>query len=69
MSWENRLRGLAVAIGSAVRWLAGDLRAHWLSALFSVAAAFVIDLPDIGGSRLLREKGVKIHTLVSFEGH
>jgi adenine phosphoribosyltransferase len=34
-----------------------------------VAAAFVIDLPDIGGSRLLRDKGVKIHTLVSFEGH
>ena len=34
-----------------------------------VAAAFVIDLPDIGGSQLLRDKGVKIHTLVSFEGH
>jgi len=34
-----------------------------------VAAAFVIDLPDIGGSKLLRDKGVKIHTLVSFEGH
>src|SRR4029078_12626197 len=34
-----------------------------------VAAAFVIDLPDIGGSKRLRDKGVKIHTLVSFEGH
>jgi adenine phosphoribosyltransferase len=34
-----------------------------------VAAAFVIDLPDIGGSQRLRDKGVKIHTLVSFEGH
>ena len=26
-------------------------------------------LPDIGGSKLLHDKGVKIHTLVSFEGH
>jgi adenine phosphoribosyltransferase len=34
-----------------------------------VAAAFVIDLPDLGGARKLRDKGVKIHTLVSFEGH
>ena len=33
-----------------------------------VAAAFVIDLPDLGGSRLLREKGVKVHTLVEFKG-
>jgi adenine phosphoribosyltransferase len=34
-----------------------------------VAAAFVIDLPDLGGARKLRDKGVKVHTLVSFEGH
>jgi adenine phosphoribosyltransferase len=34
-----------------------------------VAAAFVIDLPDLGGSARLRNKGVKTHTLVSFEGH
>jgi adenine phosphoribosyltransferase len=34
-----------------------------------VAAAFVIDLPDLGGSERLRGKGVKVHTLVSFEGH
>ncbi len=33
-----------------------------------VAAAFVIDLPDLKGSTLLRDKGVKVHTLVSFEG-
>jgi adenine phosphoribosyltransferase len=33
-----------------------------------VAACFVIDLPDLGGSRLLREKGVKVHTLVEFKG-
>jgi adenine phosphoribosyltransferase len=34
-----------------------------------VAAAFVIDLPDLGGAERLRNKGVKTHTLVSFEGH
>jgi adenine phosphoribosyltransferase len=34
-----------------------------------VAAAFLIDLPDLGGAQKLREKGVKVHTLISFEGH
>jgi adenine phosphoribosyltransferase len=33
-----------------------------------VAAAFVVDLPDLGGSTKLREKGVNLHTLVEFEG-
>ena len=34
-----------------------------------VAAAFVIDLPDLGGSARLRAHNVNVHTLVSFEGH
>ncbi len=34
-----------------------------------VAAAFVIDLPDLGGSERLRAQGVNVHTLVGFEGH
>jgi adenine phosphoribosyltransferase len=34
-----------------------------------VAAAFVIDLPDLGGADRLRSKDVKVHTLVGFEGH
>jgi adenine phosphoribosyltransferase len=34
-----------------------------------VAAAFVIDLPDLGGADRLRAKDVKVHTLVGFEGH
>ena len=33
------------------------------------AAAFVIDLPDLGGAERLRGRGVHVHTLVSFEGH
>jgi adenine phosphoribosyltransferase len=34
-----------------------------------VAAAFVIDLPDLGGAARLVRQRVKVHTLVSFEGH
>jgi len=34
-----------------------------------LAAAFVIDLPELGGAAKLRTKGVKVHTLVGFEGH
>ncbi len=34
-----------------------------------VAAAFVIDLPDLGGARRIAAKDVNVHTLDSFEGH
>jgi adenine phosphoribosyltransferase len=34
-----------------------------------VAAAFIIDLPDLGGSEKLRSQGIAVHTLVSFAGH
>ena len=34
-----------------------------------VAAAFIIDLPDLGGSERLKLRGVAVHTLLSFEGH
>ena len=34
-----------------------------------VAACFVIDLPDLGGARKIRDLGVPVRTLVSFEGH
>ena len=33
-----------------------------------VAACFVVDLPDLGGRAALVKKGVKVHTLVEFEG-
>ncbi|MDB5693327.1 MAG: adenine phosphoribosyltransferase [Alphaproteobacteria bacterium] len=32
------------------------------------AAAFIIDLPDLGGSALLRQEGFPVHSLVEFEG-
>ncbi|WP_414473469.1 adenine phosphoribosyltransferase [Microvirga sp. M2] len=34
-----------------------------------VAACFVIDLPDLGGAAKLRDLGVEVRSLVSFEGH
>jgi adenine phosphoribosyltransferase len=34
-----------------------------------IAAAFVVDLPDLGGSARLAASGVPVSTLVSFEGH
>ena len=34
-----------------------------------VAACFIIDLPDLGGAEKLRELGVEVRSLVSFEGH
>ena len=33
------------------------------------AAAFIIDLPDIGGSKTLQDNGYKMFSLTEFEGH
>ena len=33
-----------------------------------VASCFVVDLPELGGRDKLLQKGVKVHTLVEFEG-
>jgi adenine phosphoribosyltransferase len=34
-----------------------------------MAAAFVVDLPELGGAARLRAAGVPVSTLVAFEGH
>ncbi len=34
-----------------------------------VAACFVIDLPELGGAKKIRDLGVPVRTLISFEGH
>jgi adenine phosphoribosyltransferase len=51
--------GTAEAAIELIRRSGGDI----------VAAAFVIDLPDLGGARRIAAMDVKVHTLVSFEGH
>ena len=34
-----------------------------------VGATFIIDLPDLGGTKLLKSLDIKCHALVAFEGH
>jgi len=34
-----------------------------------VGAAFIVDLPELGGTRLLEASGVEVHALLAFEGH
>ena len=34
-----------------------------------VAACFMVDLPDLGGAQKLRDMGVPVRTLMTFEGH
>ncbi len=50
--------GTANAATDLIRRSGGDV----------IAAAFVIDLPDLGGSARLRAAEVLVHTLVEFEG-
>ncbi|WP_108663314.1 adenine phosphoribosyltransferase [Acuticoccus kandeliae] len=33
------------------------------------AASFAIDLPELGGADRLRERGVEVYSVLSFEGH
>ena len=69
----------AVAAGEKVM-LVDDLIATGGTALAAVqllreagaelmAAAFVVDLPELGGAARLRAAGVPVSTLVAFEGH
>ena len=51
--------GTAEAACELVRRSGGEL----------IAAAFIIDLPDLGGAERLRRRGIKVHSLVAFEGH
>lgn len=34
-----------------------------------VAASFVVDLPELNGRKRLEALGLKVHTLIEFEGH
>jgi adenine phosphoribosyltransferase len=69
----------ACAPGARV-WLADDLIATGGTALAAVrlirragaaisGAAFLVDLPDLGGAERLRGEGIAVQALVEFEGH
>jgi len=51
--------GTADASVNLIEQLGGEL----------VEACFVIDLPELGGRKLLESRGRKVFTLVEFEGH
>jgi adenine phosphoribosyltransferase len=51
--------GTAAAAAKLIHRLGGDI----------VGAAFIIDLPELGGATLLKQDGIKVHTLMAFEGH
>lgn len=51
--------GTAIAAVNLLRQAGADI----------VAAAFVVDLPELGGADKLRALGVPVQTLVAFEGH
>ena len=51
--------GTAVAATQLLRQIGANI----------VAACFIIDLPDLGGAEKLRDIGVDVRSLVSFEGH
>ncbi|WP_112662930.1 adenine phosphoribosyltransferase [Microvirga flavescens] len=51
--------GTAVAATQLLRQIGAEI----------VAACFVIDLPDLGGAKKLRDLGVEVRSLMSFEGH
>jgi adenine phosphoribosyltransferase len=51
--------GTALAATKLLRQIGADV----------IAACFVIDLPELGGAAKLREDGVEVRTLMSFDGH
>jgi adenine phosphoribosyltransferase len=55
-----------IATGGTAEAAVGLLRTLGAQIL---AACFVIDLPELGGSRRLQALGVAVQALVSFEGH
>jgi adenine phosphoribosyltransferase len=50
--------GTAIAAAALVEKLGGVV----------TEMAFIVDLPDVGGSKKLKDKGYKIHCLTEFEG-
>jgi adenine phosphoribosyltransferase len=51
--------GTAEAAGKLIKQTGGTI----------VGATFIIDLPELGGVKLLRSHGIESHALVAFEGH
>ncbi|EJF89202.1 adenine phosphoribosyltransferase [Bartonella tamiae] len=51
--------GTAVAAAELLKQMDADI----------VAACFIVNLPDLGGAQKLRDLGVDVRTLISYDGH
>jgi adenine phosphoribosyltransferase len=51
--------GTAIAASKLIRHVKGTI----------VGAAFVIDLPELGGVKALKDAGIESHCLMAFDGH
>jgi adenine phosphoribosyltransferase len=51
--------GTAEAASKLVRHAGGEI----------VGACFIIDLPELGGAKLLKSQGIDVWSLMAFEGH
>jgi adenine phosphoribosyltransferase len=51
--------GTAGAAVKLIRRLGGEI----------LGAAFIVDLPELGGAKLIEAEGIKVHALMAFEGH
>ena len=51
--------GTAEAAAKLIRKLGGTI----------VGAAFLVDLPELGGAKLLGLQGIKVHAVMTFDGH
>ena len=58
-----------IATGGTVMACVRLLQRYWGFCPEQILVLAVIDLPDLGGSRRLREAGCSVQTLMSFEGH
>ena len=57
-----------IATGGTAKALASLISQCWNVPKENILVLAVIDLPDLGGSAIIQDRGYDIHTLVEFEG-
>lgn len=57
-----------IATGGTALACADLIHEHWNVAKDNIIILAVIDLPDLGGSSVIRDNGYDVHTIVEFEG-
>lgn len=58
-----------IATGGTAMACVNLLQRHWGYRPEQILVLAVIDLPELGGSRRLREAGCSVQILIAFEGH